>query len=47
VADGGAARPESMRESGLPVAGGGSLGVGSGGEAQALEWSRIGVETGE
>jgi hypothetical protein len=35
--DGGGARLESARESGLPVAGGGGLGVGSGGEARALE----------
>jgi hypothetical protein len=48
VADGGGARPESARESGLPVAGGGNPGVRSGGEARALERrSRRGVETGE
>jgi hypothetical protein len=37
VADGGGARPKSARESGLPVAGGGGPGAGSGGEARALE----------
>jgi hypothetical protein len=37
VADGGGARPESARESGLPVAGGSGPGAGSGGEAQALK----------
>jgi hypothetical protein len=47
VADGGGARPESTRESGLPVAGGSGPGAGSGGEARALERSRRGVETGE
>jgi hypothetical protein len=48
VADGGGARPESTRESGLSVAGGGGPGAGSGGEARALERrSRRGVETGE
>jgi hypothetical protein len=47
VADGGGARPESARESGLPVAGGGGPGAGSGGEAWALERrGRRGVETG-
>jgi hypothetical protein len=48
VADGGGARPESTRESGLPVAGGGGLGAGSDGEARALKRrSRRGVEMGE
>jgi hypothetical protein len=48
VADGGGARPESTRESGLPVAGGGGPGAGSDGEARALKRrSRRGVETGE
>jgi hypothetical protein len=48
VADGGDARPESTRESGLPVAECGGLGAGSGGEARALERrSQRGVETGE
>jgi hypothetical protein len=48
VAEGGGARPESTRESGLPVAGGGGPGAGSGGETRALERrSRRGVETGE
>jgi hypothetical protein len=48
VADGGGARPESTRESGLPVAGGGGPGAGSGGEARALERrSRRGVEMGD
>jgi hypothetical protein len=48
VVDGGSARPESMRKIGLPVAGGGGPGAGSGGEAQALERrSRRGVETGD
>jgi hypothetical protein len=37
VADDGGAQPESARERGLPVAGGGGPGAGSGGEAQALE----------
>jgi hypothetical protein len=37
VADDGGARPESARESGLPVAGGGGPGAGSGWEARALE----------
>jgi hypothetical protein len=47
VADGGGARPESAREIELPVAGGGGSGVGSGGEAQALEKrGRRGVEMG-
>jgi hypothetical protein len=47
VADGGGARPESTRESGLSVAGGGGPGAGSGGEAWALERrGRRGVETG-
>jgi hypothetical protein len=46
VADGGGARPESTRESGLPVAGGGGLGAGSGGEARALKRRSLrGVET--
>jgi hypothetical protein len=45
--DDGGARPESASESGLPVAGGGDLGAGSGGEAQTLERrSRRGMETG-
>jgi hypothetical protein len=48
VADGGGAQPESARERGLPVAGGGGPGAGSGGEARALERrSRRGVGTGE
>jgi hypothetical protein len=48
VADGGGARPESTRESGLTVAGGGGTSAGSDGEARALERrSRRGVETGE
>jgi hypothetical protein len=48
VADGVGARSESTRESGLPVAGGGGPGAGSGGEARVLERrSRRGVETGE
>jgi hypothetical protein len=47
VADGGGARPKSARESGLPVAGGGGPGAGSGGEARALERrGPRGVETG-
>jgi hypothetical protein len=47
VADGGGARPESTRESGLPVVGGSGPGAGSGGEARALERrGRRGVETG-
>jgi hypothetical protein len=47
VADGGGARSESTRESGLLVAGGGGLGAGSVGEARALERrSQRGVETG-
>jgi hypothetical protein len=47
VADGGGARPESARERGLPVAGGGGPSAGSGGEARALERrGRRGVETG-
>jgi hypothetical protein len=47
VADGGGARPESARESGLPVARGGGPGAGSGGEARALERrGRRGVDTG-
>jgi hypothetical protein len=47
VADSGGARPESVRESGLPVAGGNGPGAGSGGEARALERrGRRGVETG-
>jgi hypothetical protein len=47
VADGGGARLESTRESGLPVAGGGGLGAGSDGEARALERrGQRGVETG-
>jgi hypothetical protein len=47
VADDGGARPESVREKGLPVAGGSGLGAGSGGEARALERrGRRGVETG-
>jgi hypothetical protein len=37
VADGGGARPESMRERGLPVVAGGGPGAGSGGEAWSLE----------
>jgi hypothetical protein len=37
VADGGGARPESARETGLPVAEGGGPCAGSGGEARALE----------
>jgi hypothetical protein len=47
VADGGGARPESMRERGLSVVGGGGPGAESGGEARALERSRRGVGTGE
>jgi hypothetical protein len=48
VADSVGARSESTRESGLPVAGGGGPGAGSGGEARVLERrSRRGVETGE
>jgi hypothetical protein len=47
VVDGGGARPISARESGLPVAGGGGPGAGSGGEARALERrGRRGVEMG-
>jgi hypothetical protein len=47
VADGGGARPESARERGLPVVAGSGPGVGSGGEARALERrSRRGVGTG-
>jgi hypothetical protein len=47
VADDGGARPESTRESGLPVARGGGPGAGSGGEARALERrSQRGVEAG-
>jgi hypothetical protein len=47
VADGGGARPESTRESGLPVAGGSGPGAGSDGEARALERrGRRGVGTG-
>jgi hypothetical protein len=47
VADGGGARPEFTRESGLPVGGGSGLGAGSGGVARALERrGRRGVETG-
>jgi hypothetical protein len=47
VADGSGARPESMREKGLPVARGGGPGAGSGGEARALERrGRRGVEMG-
>jgi hypothetical protein len=47
VADGGGAWPESVREKGMPVAEGGGLGAGSGGEARALEWrGRRGVEMG-
>jgi hypothetical protein len=47
VADGGDAQPESTRESGLPAAGCGGPGAGSGGEAWALERrSQRGVETG-
>jgi hypothetical protein len=46
VADDGGARPESARERGLPVAGGGGPGAGSGGEARALERSRSGLGTG-
>jgi hypothetical protein len=47
VANGGGARPESVRESGLPVAGGSGPGAESSGEAQALERrGRRGVETG-
>jgi hypothetical protein len=47
VTDGGGAWPESVRESGLPVAGGGGLGAGSGGEARALERrGRRGMEMG-
>jgi hypothetical protein len=46
-ADDGGARPESARESGLSVAGGGGLGAGSGGEARALERrGQRGVKTG-
>jgi hypothetical protein len=48
VADDGGARPESVRERGLPVAGGGGPGAGSGGEAWALERrGRRGLGTGE
>jgi hypothetical protein len=48
VADGDGARPKSARERGLPVAGGGGPGAGSGGESRALERSsRRGVGTGE
>jgi hypothetical protein len=46
VADGGDARPESTRERGLPVAGGGGPGAGSSGEAWALErrsWRGVGT----
>jgi hypothetical protein len=44
----GGARPESVRERGLSVAGGGGPGAGSGGEARVLERkSRRGVGTGE
>jgi hypothetical protein len=47
VADGGGARPESVRERGLPVAGGGGPSAGSSGEARALERrGRRGVGTG-
>jgi hypothetical protein len=47
VADDGGARLESTRESGLPVAGGGGTGAGSGGEARALERrGRRGAEMG-
>jgi hypothetical protein len=47
VVDGGGARPESVRESGLPVARGGGPGAGSGEEARALERrGRRGMETG-
>jgi hypothetical protein len=47
VADGGGAQPESARERGLPVVGGGGLGEWSGGEARALERrGRRGVGTG-
>jgi hypothetical protein len=47
VANGCGARSESVRERGLPVAGGGGPGAGSGGEARALERRcRRGVETG-
>jgi hypothetical protein len=47
VANDGGARPESVRESGLPVAGGSGPGAESSGEAQALERrGRRGVETG-
>jgi hypothetical protein len=47
VADGGGARPESVRERGLRVVGGGGPGAGSGGEARALERrSRRGVGMG-
>jgi hypothetical protein len=47
VADGGGARSESTRESGLQVAGGSGPGAGSGGEARALERrGRRGVGTG-
>jgi hypothetical protein len=46
AADNGGARPESVRESGLPMAGGGGPGAGSGGEARALERrGQRGVET--
>jgi hypothetical protein len=48
VADGGDARPESARERGVPVAGGGGPGAGRGGEARVLERrSQRGVGTGE
>jgi hypothetical protein len=47
VADGGGARPESVRERGLPVVAGDGPGVGSGGEARVLERrGRRGVGTG-
>jgi hypothetical protein len=47
VVDGGGARPESARESGLPVAGGSGPGAGRGEEARALERrGRRGVEMG-
>jgi hypothetical protein len=47
VADGSGARPESARESGLPVAGGSGPGAGSGEEARALERTgQRGVEMG-
>jgi hypothetical protein len=47
-ADGAGARPESTRERGLPVAGGGGPGAWSGGEARAFKRrSRRGVGTGE